>query len=193
MSSSVVPVIKYYWRDSLSSNHCCSHSMKEVLVQGHFQSSSRALVSRLGGCTKMGIMLVAKLVEQACVRPCPECWEREWWTRLMYFFCVSCAISSPHSGRVLFLKHNQVSSLPMAESSPQHHFWVIKKKDKPSGEWFGMCNLNVGLPWSQLRRVSLKAAVACCHMQKSYKQSCQCKARSSASADRQRSSSKGCR
>lgn len=51
----------------------------------------------------------------------------------VFFLCPVLPISNPHGGRVLFLKHNQVSSLPCsARSSPQHHLWVIKK-DKPSG------------------------------------------------------------
>ena len=108
----------------------------------------------------MGIMLVTKLVEQACVRPCPKCWEESDEQDLCIFFlCLVLPISNPHSGRVLFLKHTQVSSLPCsARSSPQHHFWVIKKRQAKWGMIWDEQFRNVGLPWFQLQESFLKGS-----------------------------------
>lgn len=84
------PVIKYYWRDSLSSNHCCSTAWRKCWSRGHFSSSSRALVFRLRRklCQDGHYVSSTKLVEQACVRPCPgRCWE-ESDEQDLYFFCL---------------------------------------------------------------------------------------------------------
>ena len=53
---------------------------------------------------------------------------------------------------MLFLKHNQVSSLPCsARSCPQHHLWVIKKRLAKWGMIWDVQFRNVGFPWSQLQ------------------------------------------
>lgn len=71
----------------------------------------------------------------------------------MYFFlCLVLPVSNPHSGIVLFLKHNQVSSLPCsARSCLQHHLWVIKKRQAKWGMIWDVQFRNVGFPWSQLQ------------------------------------------